>query len=247
MPPLSARAAVLTFLAINSVHAAAASTVIAVAPSGPTVPERLLRISVSFAAPVGGLKAALFRRNGHAIEGALLDQPLWSPDRRTATLLLDPGRVKTGLIAHETAGWALKPGEAVTLRIDGRAVHDWRIRPGGCVVPNPSDWVIAAPKAGTPDPLSLTFPGAIDAMSRGLIAVADGSGRRVRGVARLTDGERRWVFAPSARWAAGTWQVVVHPRLENPCGDEPGEAFEHEAGQGLRSERADLRRGFSIN
>ena len=222
--------------------------VLSVSPSGPTVPAGLLRLSVTFATPqADGLAspAALLRADHTAIPNALTDQQLWSPDRRALTLLLDPGRVKSGLVARAEAGPVLQPGEIVALRIAGAVVHRWRVTAGGCVVPDPASWTLAAPRSGSREPLQLDFPGPIDALSRDLIAVADSMGNRICGSAALSDGERRWSFAPATHWPPGSLQVIVHPRLENPCGDEPGEPFEHAAGQELGSSHAALRRIFT--
>lgn len=224
--------------------------ILAVAPSGSTVPARLLRISVTFATPqADGLASPpeLLRADGAVIPGALLDQQLWSPDRRTLTLLLNPGRVKSGLIAHDEAGEVLRPGEIVALRIARRVVHRWTVIAGGCVTPDPASWNLVAPRSGSREPLQLGFPGALDALSRDLIAVADAEDTSVRGSASFADGERRWSFVPAAPWPDGALQIVAHPRLENPCGDEPGEPFEHASGQGLGSSRAALRRIFATH
>ncbi|MGR5147958.1 hypothetical protein ACQKP8_15595 [Photobacterium alginatilyticum] len=43
---------------------------------------------------------------------------LWSTDSSRLTLLFDPGRVKTGLVAHNAMGRALIPGEDYQLVID---------------------------------------------------------------------------------------------------------------------------------
>lgn len=242
------RAAAL--LALVTMAAAPGPVVVAVAPSGPAIPERLLRIAVTFAAPPRAdvpPSIALTREDGHVIEAALLDQALWSPDRRTLSLLLDPARVKTGLIAHDAAGWALQPGERVMLQVAGRVVRRWTVAPGGCAVPDPGAWRIGTPRAGTAAPLTLAFPGPVDAQSRDLIAVADAAGRRVKGSARLADGERLWSFVPAVPWAPGRLRLVVHPRFESPCGDEIGEAFEHAAGAGLGSERTAPGRWFAVN
>ena len=238
-----------TLAAIFTGGAGAMPDIVAVAPSGPTVPARLLRISVTFATPqVGGLAspAALLRADGTIIIDALVDQQLWSPDRRTVTLLLDPGRVKSGLVARSKAGPVLRPGELVALRISDQIVHRWTVDGGGCVVPDPASWNLATPRSGSREPVQLGFPGPIDALSRERIAVADMEGNRIGGSATLADGERRWRFVPALPWPRGTLQIIVHPRMENACGDEPGEPFEHPAGQGLGSHRAALNRAFTI-
>ena len=126
-------------VAMVAVAATAQPTIVAVAPSGATVPERLLRISVIFSVPqFEGLAApaTLRRADGSVVAGALIDQQLWSPDRRTVTFLLDPARVKTDLIAHDEAGPILHSGELVELRVSGKMVHRWTVVAGGCVVPD---------------------------------------------------------------------------------------------------------------
>ena len=241
--------AVAAALAATTAGAAAIPPeIVAVAPSGPTVPAHLLRVSVTFATRQAEWQtdpAELLRSGRTVITGALLDQQLWSPDRRTVTLLLDPGRVKDGLIAHNEAGPVLQPGEVVALRISGVVVHSWTVTAGGCVVPDPASWTLVPPRSHSREPLQLGFPGALDALSRDRIAVADAEGNRISGSATFADDERRWSFVPAAPWPHGAMQIVVHPRLENPCGDEPGEPFEHAAGQGLGSIRADFHRAFT--
>lgn len=234
--------------AITLGGATALPGIVDVAPSGPTVPAQLLRLSVTFAAPQaeGSVSTvALVRADRTAIAGALLDQQLWSPDRRKLTLLLNPGRVKSGLIARADAGPVLRPRDIVALTIAGAVVRRWRVIAGGCTIPDPASWTLAAPRSGSRQPLRLGFPGPIDALSRDLIAVADFSENRIDGSATLSDGERRWSFVPVAPWPTGLLQIVVHPRLENPCGDEPREPFEHAVWQGLGSSRAALRRTFT--
>jgi len=241
-------AAVLLSLAAG--RTAPLPNVVAVAPSGSTIPERLLRLSLTFATPPLDAvlpQIALLHQDGSVIQGALLDQELWSPDRRTLTLLLDPGRVKTGLIKHDTQGLALRSGDRVTLQVADQLARQWTVIPGGCVVPDPKTWQVKVPSAGTALPLTLVFPVAIDAQSRDLIAVANEKGDRIQGASQLLNGETVWRFTPVVPWSRGQLRLLVHPRLESPCGDEIGEAFEHATGNGLGSQRATLGRWFSIN
>src|SRR5262245_64043276 len=83
-----------TFAAVAAgVAMAAAGTlrVVAVSPSGRTVPENLLRISIRFAAaPEGQIlrRLSLATRDGRPLHEPFLDQELWSPDGRVLTVLL---------------------------------------------------------------------------------------------------------------------------------------------------------------
>ena len=116
--------------------------VVAVYPSGLVLPERDLRISIMFAAAPGasGVDAIKLRlANGAEVEGALLSDWLWSPDLHALTLLFDPGRVKSGLLAHDVYGALLSVGQSVVLFVDGQSAHEWRVGSGGCVRPNPAN------------------------------------------------------------------------------------------------------------
>jgi hypothetical protein len=176
----------------------------------------------------------------------LLSDRLWSPDRRTLTLLFDPGRVKSGLIAQDVHDAPLSAGQSVTLVVGGQRAHAWRVEAGGCVPPNPARWRIDPPAAATLNPLTVTLSGAIDRQSIALIAVADDGGERVAGAAELGEGESSWSFAPKRPWRRGAYQIVVHPRLENPCGDEIGEGFQHPAGEALGSNRVASTLRFAV-
>ena len=202
-----------------------ASPAVWVAPSGPVVSERLLRFSMRFpqVQPLGlPAPVTLTRLGGAPIAGALSPDILWSPDRRTATVLLDPGRVKTGLLARETAGPVLAAGESVEVRLGGKVVRRWRVAAGGCPPPDPAMWRIEAPQAGGRRPLVVLFPGAIDALSKGEIAIAAMDGALISGRASLSDREQVWRFQPARAWKAGAIpprrQRGARDRLRRPAG-----------------------------
>ena len=93
-------------------------------PSASEFPSNLLRIYLYFPYPVRSPNilehVSLRDSEGRVIDGVFLPTryDLWSPDRRRLTLLLDPGRVKTGLRAHKTRGRALIPGEMDSLLVN---------------------------------------------------------------------------------------------------------------------------------
>ena len=69
----------------------------------------------------------------------------------------------------------------------------------------------------------------IDAVAVNLIAVAGGDGSRVAGRATLQAGETTWMFSPDRAWAGGSYKLMIHPRLEDACGNEVGDPFERGA------------------
>lgn len=229
-PRVACAAACLAFFAVAA--AAVPADAPLVRPSGFSIPANLLRLSVVFArAPQGATlpRLALVRADGAPIAEPFLTQDLWSPDGRTLTVLMHPGRVKSGLAANERLGRALEPGEAVALTLDGRPLRTWSVGPPDVAPPMPNRWRVSTPQRGTHDPIDVELDGPIDALDAGLIAVRGPDGTRVAGSAQLAIGEARWRFVPNKPWGAGTHVVVAAPDLEDPSGNRPGQDFEHRA------------------
>jgi len=81
--------------------------VVLVQPSGTQVPANLLRISIRFADQVEGPllpRITLLRADGRKIQEPFLEQELWSPDGNVLTIMMHPGRVKSGLKARAAMG-----------------------------------------------------------------------------------------------------------------------------------------------
>ena len=121
---------VLAVLTLVSSPAALAQSIAAVRPSGPTIPANLLRFSIVFSSPPSDVAIQEFtlqQANGSPVLAPFDPLELWSSDGRILTILFQPGRVKTGLIAHDTFGRALVSGEHVTLVFRGHAIASWRV------------------------------------------------------------------------------------------------------------------------
>lgn len=212
---------------------------VAVYPSAASVPEALLRITLVFATPQDDEVAdavVLRGGDGRIVPHPFADPPLWSADRRTLALVLDPSRQKLGLRAHRAYGFVLRAGERTTLALRGVALRSWRVAPGTCAPPIPSRWRVSPVTPGTFEPAVVRFDAPVDIGARDALAVAASDGSRVDGRARIVAGERAWTFAPARAWRRGD-RIAIDPRLENGCGDEIGEPFEHRPGTGLGTDR----------
>lgn len=222
-------AAALLFL-MGDCHAGQdTAPVLHVRPSGAVVPSNLLRISIEFAKPVAGevlSRLALVHDDGRPVEAPFLQQELWSPDGTILTILMHPGRVKTGLIAREQMGPQLAEGERVALTLDGQAVMQWRVGAVDTAGPMPSAWTLSTVRAGSREPLLVRLDGAIDGRASDSLAVADGLGHKVSGRAQLVDGETRWTFTPTVPWRAGRYALVARATLEDSAGNRLGGHFE---------------------
>jgi len=206
-----------------------------ISPSGDTVPENLLRIELQLDAPLAGQldmrHVMLVDGTGTPIRDALLDIPLASRDRTRVSILLHPGRIKTGVGPNVALGMALHQGTTLVLRIDDPQLPQ-PLRKSWTVVAPASEnidvnrWVIQAPAAATRKPLLVAFPAALDAGAVGMIAVAAPDGGRLDGRAKLVHGEMQWQFIPTHPWRAGDYQVRAHPEIEDPQGNRMCSAFE---------------------
>ena len=204
---------------------AAAQTVY---PSSATVPENVLRVSIAFGAPQStGLPAVrLTTPDGKDIEGAFYPQPLWSPDGRTLTLYLDPGRVKTGLALRDSMKAILTVGMRVELRLGRKRLKHWTVVPAQKRAIAPQLDAARPPRKGSRERIDVVFSSPIDWQGRNMIAIAAPDGTRVAGTGRLFDGEKRWQFSPAQPWLGGTYTVRLHPDLEDPEGNRVAARFE---------------------
>jgi hypothetical protein len=217
-------------VALGCSHAeASTSRVVLVQPSGPQVPANLLRISIRFATPVEGPllpKIILLGTDGRKIQEPFLEQELWSPDGRVLTVLMHPGRVKSGLNARAQMGPILSVGDDVSLALDGLPIKRWRVGPADEAGPVTSAWKLSAVRAESRQPLVVALDRPIDGRDAGYLAIADAGGRRVAGRARLAVGESAWTFTPDAPWRAGAYKLVVRGTLEDPAGNRVASRFE---------------------
>jgi len=200
-----------------AVLAAAAAAQVAIAasvtPSGDCVPENLLRIELHLAHPLWPALAMdhvrLVDEDGETIAGAFLDLPLPGDGGRTITLLLHPGRVKTGVGANVAMGRALRAGHDVGLVVDDPRLpapirkrwHVTQAKDEGLLA---RDGRLTLPAVGSRSPLRVTLDSALTSSSARLIAVRAPGGERMAGVASLRAGETVWEFVPTRTWRAGT-------------------------------------------
>jgi len=200
-----------------------------VQPSASEVPANLLRISIEFAASVAVPvlpRLALAYADGKPVQEPFLQQELWSPSGRILTVLLHPGRVKSGLRAREAMGPVLEAGDDIVLTLDGVAIQRWTVRPDDQSGPMPAAWTLAPVRAGSRQALVVTLDGAIDGRDADYLAIADSAKHRVAGRSALKDGERVWTFTPRRPWRSGEYKLMVRATLEDPAGNRLGGHFE---------------------
>jgi hypothetical protein len=209
------------------------------------VPENLLKFYIHFSAPMSRGVAYdhlhLLDATDRKIDLPFLElgEELWDPRAMRFTLLFDPGRIKRGLKPREEVGPALVEGRAYTLVIDaewpdatGQPLGDsfrrsFRVVAPDEVQPDPANWQLRIPPAGSSDPLTITFPEPLDrAMLDRAITVTGAAGKAVSGRVVVQDHETRWQFTPEHAWAAGHYHLMADTTLEDLAGNSIGRPFE---------------------
>jgi hypothetical protein len=222
--------------------------VAAVHPDVEVAPLNLLKLYVRFSEPMaeGAARRGVRvedTRTGEPLDGVFLDMDpeLWDPERRRLTLLLDPGRIKRGLVPHEEAGYPLSEGAVIRLTIGApfRSASDAplaavfsRTYAVGAALRRPistDDWRLDAPDEGSIAPLRLEFDRPLDhAMLEHAFQVLDAEGAAVAGVGATLPGEMGWAFHPAAAWRGGPHRLIVDARLEDLAGNSLRRVFDRD-------------------
>ncbi|HLK26765.1 MAG TPA: hypothetical protein VKT30_19080 [Caulobacteraceae bacterium] len=229
--------------------------VASVTPSGDVWPENILRLYVTFSAPmrigeawshIRMLDAAGLPMGGVFVE---IDQELWDTAGQRLTVLFDPARIKRGLVDHIDEGPPLTEGERCTFEIDAY----WRDADGGMLVEpfaravavgpplrmplRPDAWRLTPP-ARPSEPLVVEVPCPLDAALARRACRISADGAEVACQLEIEAGEQRLVFTPERPWAAGGYVLSIDPVLEDVAGNRIGRPFEIDRGDPACAEMA---------
>ena len=217
--------------------------VASVTPSADIWPENILRLYITFSAPmrlgVAWQYLRMLDAAGRPMGGMFVevDQELWDPEGRRLTVLFDPARIKRGLVDHINEGPPFEVGQRATLLIE----PDWRDADGGLLAApfekavtiapplraaiDPADWRLTPPRGATA-PLVVDFPHSLDAAIAARAFSVRQSGARITGTIRLEATETRFVFTPDRPWTPGAYALVADAVLEDIAGNRIGRPFD---------------------
>ena len=226
---------------------AATTEVVRISPTSAEVPRNLLRCYVWFSAPMSeGFAAGQVRLaadDGSILAGALLpsEHELWDASRRRLTVVLDPARIKRGLAGHRELGYPLRAGEPFRLVVDSgfRDAQGLPLRTGAerrfevgddeRRHVDPYSWVLSVPRAGTSEPVQVSFGRPLDHGLLGRCLLVTGpDGEPVHGAQEAGAEERSWQLIPGRAWESGPHQLVVDPALEDLAGNSVSRVFDRD-------------------
>ena len=222
--------------------------VTAVYPTANTLPENLLRMYISFSQPMkttGNIeKIKLINENGEEIKGAIFNNvyELWDHSQTQLTIIFDPARVKTGLVAHNNLGRALVPNKKFKIviedlediygqKLETSFVKTFLVTDADFESPNTSSWKINAPKFNGENYLEINFSNIIDKMSLlSRIEVFNQKNEQVKGAITIINNEKTWLFMPEQKWEKGAYTIRINSRLSDPSGNNLNGLFDHKIG-----------------
>jgi hypothetical protein len=222
--------------------------VVAIHPSAAELPFNQLKFYISFSHPMSegfATGAVRVRRTdtGETLEDVFLSMPpeLWDARRTRLTMLLDPGRIKRGLVPHEEAGYPLSDGMPIELVVEstfrdaeGRtlrapAVRTYQVGPAVRARVDPDLWAIERPAAGSSEPLTVRFDRPLDrALLEHCLRVSDPTGASVAGTISIGPSECSWHFEPAEPWRDGTYAIGVDAHLEDLAGNSIRRVFDRD-------------------
>jgi hypothetical protein len=88
--------------------------------------------------------------------------------------------------------------------------------------PDPKQWKVSAPKAGTVEALTVDFPAPMNYPLLQRMLQVDG----VAGAAGIDKQETEWRFIPKDPWKPGDHRLTVDTGLEDLAGNHIGQAFD---------------------
>tara|TARA_B110000240_G_scaffold197671_1_gene253780 strand:- start:1817 stop:2860 length:1044 start_codon:yes stop_codon:yes gene_type:complete len=229
-------------------------TVTAIYPTANELPENLLRMYIQFSQPMktkGNIeKIKLLNEQGIEVKGAIFNNvyELWDDSQTQLTIIFDPSRVKTGLIANETLGRSLKPNKIFKIiivdleNVYGKKllqsyVKTFSVTKADVTSPDTESWRFKLPKSDSKTPLSINFKSSIDKMSlQHRIQLLNENDKVIKGVIFLKNKEKIWEFIPQELWTAGKYTLKVNSRLADPSGNNLNGLFDHDIG-GLKNKQ----------
>ncbi|TDR32137.1 Ig-like domain-containing protein [Hydromonas duriensis] len=232
---------------------AQAPTVLNIYPSTQKIPENVLRFYIQFSQPMQEMgilqHVHLTDSEGHNLSGVFYENQyeLWNNNRTKVTLIVDPGRVKTGLEAHEQMGRAFVAGQTYHLTVDNQLLNfagEKLEKPytkefvgvtEDITAPRIQNWRISEPQHGTTEALYIDFKEPLDHISAQTLIKVLHHNHEVNGAVTLSQDESVWQFTPSEPWQAdGTYELIVNAQLEDIASNSLDLAFEHPHKEGIR-------------
>lgn len=176
---------------------------------------------------------------GKPVEDPWRRTELWSENDTRLTLWFHPGRVKVGVNLREQLGPPLTPFKEYSLVIPREMLdasgnplgkeHIKRFRATAEVRErlDTRQWKLQLPRAGTREPLRVSFPRAVDPLLFNReVELLGPDGKKVAGASSFGLQEQSWQWTPVGAWPVGKYQLRVGDDTADLAGNTVERPFE---------------------
>ncbi|MDT0558858.1 Ig-like domain-containing protein [Ichthyenterobacterium sp. W332] len=217
-------------------------------PTSNKLPVNLLRMYIQFSKPmktINNLKhIKLFDAAGEEVKGVIFNNvyELWNDAQTQLTIIFDPARVKTGLIANEQLGRVLKPNQTYHLVINnlqdvyGNSLKEpytktFSVIKEDIVSPDTDLWNILLPSPNNKIALQVDFGNSIDMMSLlHRIRIYNSDNEIIKVSIHIGQEEKSIKFIQEEKWVKGNYTLKINSRLSDPSGNNLNGLFDHAIG-----------------
>jgi hypothetical protein len=158
---------------------------------------------------------------------------------KIVTLIIDPGRVKTGLLANKIMGRAFDEGQQYTLTVDSLLLdfNDQKLATSfsktfvavkeDSTSPKVELWNYNVPKSKSKQLLIIDFNDKIDHISAQTFIRIIYKGKIVEGKFSLKRNEQQLAFEPQKKWKKREYRIEVSNNLEDIATNSMYQVFDH--------------------
>ncbi len=233
-------------------------------PTTDSIPLNILRFYIQFSAPMQEMDILkhikLSTEEGKNITGVFFENQfeLWNEKRTEITLIVDPGRVKLGLLANYKMGKAFDEGKKYTLTIDSLLMdfNDQKLARSFTkkflaikedkTPPNIKLWKIHLPKANTKEVFILQFNDKINHISAQTLIKIFLNEKQIKGEIVLKKHEQEWFFIPDLKWEKGNYKIIANPILEDISANSINQIFDYKPGDFKQKKQKDFTLKFTL-
>ena len=241
--------------------------IVSIFPTVDTLPENALKLYIVFSKPMQEGQAlnniTVIKNDNDTLQSTFLhlDQELWNKERTTLTLWFDPGRVKRDLQPNKNLGLPLQENNRYKIII----AESWRDERGIILksgyqkefivgkrdnhFPNPENWTIYQPKAGTKEGLRIELHESLDyLLLKNAVHIIDRNGKTVDGTFVPMAKETVLTFTPDGIWNRAEYIINIESRLEDLAGNNLNRLFDKDLTKpDNREQKAIFSRKFRVD
>ncbi len=95
--------------------------------------------------------------------------------------------------------------------------------------PDPKQWRVTTPQAGTSDALVVNFPNPMNYPLLVRMIEVSGAQGKVSGTVSVARQETEWRFTPRSSWNSGDYRLIINTGIEDLAGNHIGQMALHSA------------------